>query len=71
MMTWILANWDNILAIYGGVVAVCTTIVKITPNTKDDAIVSKVIKVLDFFSTAFTKADAEKLKKQEKSRRIM
>lgn len=62
-MTWILANWDNILAIYGGVVAVCTTIVKITPNTKDDAIVSKVIKVLDFFSTAFTKADAEKLKK--------
>jgi len=63
MMTWILANWDNILAIYGGVVAVCTTIVKITPNTKDDAIVSKVIKVLDFFSTAFTKADAEKLKK--------
>ena len=63
MMAWILANWDNILAIYGGVVAVCTTIVKITPNTKDDAIVSKVIKVLDFFSTAFTKADAEKLKK--------
>lgn len=63
MMTWILANWDNILAIYGGVVAVCTTIVKITPNTKDDAIVSKVISVLDFFSTAFTKADAEKLKK--------
>lgn len=63
MMTWILANWDNILAIYGGVVAVCTTIVKLTPNTKDDAIVSKVIKVLDFFSTAFTKADAEKLKK--------
>lgn len=63
MMTWILANWDDILAIYGGVVAVCTTIVKITPNTKDDAIVSKVIKVLDFFSTAFTKADAEKLKK--------
>lgn len=62
-MTWILANWDNILAIYGGVVAVCTTIVKLTPNTKDDAIVSKVIKVLDFFSTAFTKADAEKLKK--------
>ena len=63
MMTWILANWDNILAIYGGLVALCTTIVKITPNTKDDAIVSKVIKVLDFFSTAFTKADAEKLKK--------
>lgn len=63
MLTWILANWDNVLAVYGGVVALCTTIVKITPSTKDDTILAKVIKVLDFFSTAFTKADAEKLKK--------
>lgn len=61
--TWILANWDNVLAIYGGVVAVCTTIVKMTPSVKDDAILGKVMKVLDFFSTAFLKADAEKLKK--------
>ena len=63
MLTWILANWDNVLAVYGGVVALCTTIVKITPSTKDDTILAKVINVLDFFSTAFTKADAEKLKK--------
>lgn len=63
MMTWILANWDNVLAVYGGVVAVCTTIVKMTPSVKDDAILGKVMKVLDFFSTAFLKADAEKLKK--------
>lgn len=61
--TWILANWDNVLAVYGGVVAVCTTIVKMTPSVKDDAILAKVMKVLDFFSTAFLKADAEKLKK--------
>lgn len=61
--TWILANWDNVLAVYGGVVAVCTTIVKMTPSVKDDAILGKVMKVLDFFSTAFLKADAEKLKK--------
>jgi hypothetical protein len=62
-MSWILANWDNILAIYGGVVAVCTTIVKITPSVKDDAVLAKVLKVIDFFSTAFLKSDAEKLKK--------
>ena len=62
-MTWILANWENVLAIYGGVVAVCTTIVKMTPSVKDDAILGKVMKVLDFFSTAFLKSDAEKLKK--------
>ena len=66
MMTWILANWDNILAVYGGVVALCTTIVKITPSTKDDTVLAKVIKVFDFFSTAFTKSDAEKLAKANK-----
>ena len=63
MVTWILANWDNVLTIYGGIVAVCTTIVKMTPSVKDDAILGKVMKVLDFFSTAFLKSDAEKLKK--------
>ena len=62
-MTWIIANWENVLEIYGGVVAVCTTIVKITPSVKDDAVLAKVLKVIDFFSTAFLKSDAEKLKK--------
>lgn len=51
------------MAVYGGVVALCTTIVKLTPSTKDDEVLSKVIKVVDFFSTAFTKDDAEKLGK--------
>lgn len=63
MMTWILANWDNVLAVYGGIVAVCTTIVKMTPSVKDDAVLGKILKVIDFFSTAFLKSDAEKLKK--------
>lgn len=65
---WLKANWDSVLEIYGGVVAVCTTIVKLTPNTKDDAILAKVLKVLDFFSTAFLKSDAEKLAKAEKNK---
>ena len=56
-------HWDEILAIYGGIVAVCTTIVKLTPSTKDDAIVTKIIKILDFFSTAFTANDRKKLEK--------
>lgn len=50
-------------AIYGAVVALCTAIVKATPSTKDDTIWGNIVKVLDFFSTAFTKSDAEKLKK--------
>lgn len=63
--TWILANWDNVLAIYGGVVAFCTAVVKMTKTPKDDAIMAKVLKVADFFSTAFLKSDIVKLQKGE------
>ncbi len=63
MLDWIIEHWDDLLAIYGGLVAICTTIVKFTPSKKDDEIVNKVINFLDFFSTAFKKADAEKLEK--------
>ena len=49
-------NWTNILAIYGAAVALATTIVKITPSQKDDEILGKVIKVLDWFSVAYPKS---------------
>lgn len=65
MINFILLHWEEILAIYGGLVAVSTSVVKFTPTTKDDQIVAKIIKVLDYFSTAFTKADAQKLKDKE------
>lgn len=55
-------------AVYGAVVALCTTIVKTTSTKKDDAIWEKVIKVLDFFSTAFRRIDIEKLKKGEEKK---
>lgn len=48
---------DNILnyanqALYwiGAVVTAATIIVKLTPTTKDDTVLDKIIKVLDFFS---------------------
>lgn len=64
-MTWILANWENVLAIYGGVVALCTTVVKMTKTPKDDAVMAKVLKIADFFSTAFLKSDIVKIRKGE------
>lgn len=67
MLNWIMEHWDDILAIYGGVVAICTVIVKLTPSTKDDAILGKIILFLDTFSTAFRKADEEKLKQYDKA----
>lgn len=63
MIDFIKEHWSDILAIYGGLVSVCTVIVKMTPTTKDDTILAKVIKVVDLFSTAFTKSDKEKLDK--------
>lgn len=61
MLAWLLSHGADVLAIYGGIVAVCTTIVKFTPSTKDDAVVSKIISILDYFSTAFKASDAKKL----------
>lgn len=61
MIAWICANWDSILSIYGAIVAISTTIVKITPSKKDDTIWGNIVKVLDFFSTAFTDSDKKKL----------
>lgn len=63
VLNWASEHWDDVLAIYGGVVAICTVIVKLTPNTKDNAILDKIVSIIDLFSTAFKKADKEKLGK--------
>lgn len=67
MLNWILEHWTDLLAIYGGVVAVATVIVRLTPSTKDNEILDKIIKILDHFSTVFTKEDAEKIAKAARS----
>lgn len=61
MIDWILNHWVDLLAIYGAVVAISSTIIKLTPSTKDDDVWAKIIKILDHFSTVFTKEDAEKI----------
>jgi hypothetical protein len=43
-------NYDTILAVIGALVTAATAIVALTPTPKDDAILAKVIKVLDFLS---------------------
>lgn len=50
MLEWITAHYQDVLAIIGGVVSVATVIVKLTPTQKDDAVLAKIIKVLDYFS---------------------
>jgi hypothetical protein len=62
-MNWLVEHWQDILAIYGGVVAISTVIVKWTKTDKDDKILNKIIAFFDLFSTAFSKADKELLEK--------
>lgn len=45
-MEWIVQHWKDILAVIGGVVTVCSIIVKLTPTQKDDTALAKVIKIL-------------------------
>jgi hypothetical protein len=46
----IIANSDKIFTVIGALVTFATTIVAITPTTKDDAILAKIVKILDHFS---------------------
>ena len=50
MFEWLQTNWDDVLAIIGGVVLVVSTVVKLTATDKDDTVWSKVLKVLSALS---------------------
>lgn len=61
----IIANWqfylEKGLEIFGAAVALASLIVKLTKTEKDDAILAKVVKVLDFLSVVNTKANQAKI----------
>ena len=63
MLNWIVEHWDSIFSWIGLAVTTCTSIVKLTPTTKDDSIVGKVVKVADWLSVVNTKSNKEKLAK--------
>lgn len=46
MISWLQANWKDVLAVIGGVVTVASIIVKLTPTQKDDSVLEKIIKIL-------------------------
>jgi len=50
LIAFIAAHYDEILAAVGAVVGAASIIVKITPTQTDDAILAKVVKVLDYVS---------------------
>lgn len=56
---FIVEHWEEILAGFGGLVLVSSIIVGITPSTKDDGVVRKIINFLDKLSFLQTKENKE------------
>ena len=49
-MEWLMMNWSDLLLIVTGIITTASVIVKLTPSQKDDAVLAKVLKVLEFLS---------------------
>ena len=47
IITWAMTHKVELMAIIGGVVTVASIVVKMTPTPKDDAILAKVVSVLN------------------------
>lgn len=63
MLETIITNAETILAWIGGIVSCASIIVKLTPTTKDDSVLEKVVNFLDYFSVFNTKKNQQKLDK--------
>ena len=63
MLEYITTNAETILTWIGAIVSCASIIVKLTPTTKDDSVLEKVINFLDYFSVVNTKKNQEKLDK--------
>lgn len=63
MFEFIISNVDTVFAWIGGIVSCASIIVKLTPTTKDDSVLEKVINVLDYVSVFNTNKNQEKLDK--------
>jgi len=46
VVTWIQAHWLDVTTIIAYVIAAASVIVKLTPTTKDDDILNKIVKFL-------------------------
>jgi len=49
-MDYVTQNYESILAVIGAVVTLASTIVALTPSTRDDAIVGKIVEFISKFS---------------------
>jgi len=66
-MEWLVANWPYIGCGILGLIIVATVVVKITPNTKDDTVIGKIIEFLGkYVSLVMTDRQKELLEQADK-----
>jgi hypothetical protein len=49
-MEWITNHWTDIVAIVTGIVTVASIIAKLTPTETDNAIIAKVLQIVDMLA---------------------
>jgi len=62
-MEWISENWENVIGIVTSVVGAFAIISTMTPNPKDDKIVSQLLKFINFLGANFGKSKNEEMEK--------
>ncbi|MEO0326788.1 MAG: hypothetical protein AAF447_27850 [Myxococcota bacterium] len=67
-MKWIVENWELVLAIWGGLVTVASSVVKLTPTPRDDAALAAVLRVVGHVSIAKPKEPGSVPPKPPRSR---
>lgn len=50
VIAFVTAHGADLLAIWGALVALASLVVKLTPSTKDDEILGKIIKAVEYLS---------------------
>lgn len=55
-INWITENWEGVLAVITGVIAVASAVSAMTETPKDDAIVSKIKRLIDALALNVGKA---------------
>jgi hypothetical protein len=63
MLEYVITHGETIFALIGALVSCASLIVKLTPTTKDDSILEKVINFIDYFSVFNTKKNQAKIDK--------
>ena len=60
IFNWVQEHWQEVIAIYTGIVAVASIIVKLTPSLKDDTLLFKITRFVAKYLALNTNAPTER-----------